>query len=278
MTPKYILSKLLTGDATPAAFAAPSAGTIPRAALEKAMPDRPVSMARAQAQLALALLVFVIAAAVPYSWLIAHFAYPGILQAPAVEILTKFHAGGSSLVFAWLAFGVSALLFIPVALGFERLFSLAGLKPNGSALMGAASALLQAIGLLRWVLVVPALASSFVAADSASATREAITVVFDAVHRYGGMVLGEFLGQLLLAAWTGLAGLQMMRANLVPRWLAVLGCLTLPLWVLGQSKLLHGVLPAIPSLDLIPLAFMAWELWLVAIAVVLLVRAWRTQA
>lgn len=229
----------------------------------------------AQVRLAVALLVFVVAASVPYSWLIAHFAYPAILRAPTAEILTQFHTGGSPLVWAWLCFGISALLFIPVALGFERLFALKGLPRNGAALLGTASALAQAIGLLRWVLVVPPLASAFVDQGSSATTRDAVAVVFNAVHAYGGMLLGEFLGQLLLAAWTALAGMQMLRCGVVPRWLAAAGLLTLPLWVVGQSAVLHHVLPALTPVDLIPAAFMAWEVWLLALAVSLLVSAWK---
>lgn len=232
---------------------------------------------RSQLQLALAILVFVAAASMPYSWLIAHFEYPDILRKPAAEILTSFHAGGPSLVAAWLAFGLSALMFIPVALGLERLATLRSVPGNGSALIGIASALVQAIGLLRWVLVVPALASAYVLPGSSPATRDTVLVVFDTLNRYGGMVLGEFMGQLLLAAWTGLAVHSMLRARLVPSWLALAGAATLPLWVVGQGELLHGVLPAAPDWELVPLAFMAWELWLCAIAVVLLWRVWATR-
>ncbi len=240
--------------------------------------SRSIEIRHAQLRLALALLLFVVAATVPYSWLIAHFSYPAILRQPTADIMTQFNAGGSPLIWAWLCFGISALLFIPVALGFERLFALKGLSSNGSALLGTSSALAQAVGLLRWVLVVPGLSGAFASEHSSAATRDAVVVVFDAVHRYGGMVLGEFLGQLLLAAWTALAGMQMLRSGVVPRWLAVAGLWTLPLWVAGQSTLLQHVLPSVPAWDLIPAAFMAWELWLLALAVSLLVSAWKSSA
>jgi hypothetical protein len=233
------------------------------------------TLGRTQILLAISLLTFVVAASLPYSWLITNFGYPDILRASGAEVLTKFHAGGPPLVAAWLAFGISALLFIPVALLLDQLATLRGVRSNGSALIGIASALVQALGLLRWGLVVPALAATYASPDSATTTRDAVLVVFDMVNRYGGMVLGEFMGQLLLAGWTALAAHAMVRAKLVPTWLALAGTLTLPLWVLGQGELLHGVLPFMPNWELIPAAFMAWEVWLLAIATNLLWRAWQ---
>lgn len=242
------------------------------------MPRQATPDARAaKRQLAGAMLLFLLAATLPYSWLIEHFGYDDVLREPAADILTKFHAGGAPLVLAWFAFAMSALLFIPVALLMERLLQAHGASATGARTLALASAVAQAIGLLRWVLVVPALSSTFVDPSSSTATRDAVLVVFDAMHRYGGMVVGEMVGQLLLASWTAIVAVQLLRARILPRWVAVLGLLTLPLWLLGQTELLHMVVPAIPSIEVIPLAFMAWEAWLASMAVTLLVSAHRTR-
>jgi Domain of unknown function (DUF4386) len=224
-------------------------------------------------RLGLAILVFLLAASLPYVWLIEHFGYDDILREPTTVILMNFNAGGAPLVLAWLAFAMSSLLFLPVALGFDRLFIAQRMVGHGAVLLGSASAIAQAVGLLRWVLVVPPLASQYVDPQATAATRDAVVVVFDAVHRYGGNLLGELLGQLLLAAWTGLVAWQLFRSGLVPRWLAAGGALTL--WLLGQTEVLHAIVPAVASIELIPLAFMAWEAWLTALAVALLSAAWR---
>jgi hypothetical protein len=239
---------------------------------------RQPQVTQAELSLAVSLIVFLVAATLPYIWLIEHFGYDDILREPAAAILQKFHAGGAPLVLAWFAFAMSSLLFIPVARGFQRLLSAHWASDAGAAVLGIASAIAQAIGLLRWVLVVPALAATFADAQSSQATRDATLVIFDAVHRYGGMVLGELVGQLLLAGWTGLVALALYRSRAVPRWLAGIGFLTLPFWLVGQTELLHGVVPAVPSIEVIPIAFMAWEAWLAAIAVSLLVNAWRSRS
>lgn len=230
---------------------------------------------RAALALAARLLVFLVAATLPYVWLIEHFGYDDILREPGAVILRGVQAGGAPLVLAWFAFAMSSLLFIPVALGFQRLLSAHGVPDHGALALGIASATAQAVGLLRWVLVVPALASTFTDAQTSQAVRDAIVVLFDTVHRYGGMVLGEMVGQLLLAGWTGLVANGLWRSRAVPRGLAAVGWATLPFWLIGQTELLHDVVPAVPSIEVIPIAFMAWEAWLAALAVSLLMTAWR---
>jgi len=225
---------------------------------------------------ALALLVFLLGATLPYLWLIENFGYDDILRAPAAVILAGVARGGTPLLLAWFAFAMSALLFIPVAVALARLGDSSTLS-HVALVLGVASAIAQAVGLLRWVLVVPALAASFVDPQASDATRDAVLVVFDAVHRFGGMVLGEMVGQLLLAGWTGLMAQQLWRTRVVPRWLALVGAVTLPFWLLGQTELLHNVSPSVPAIEVIPLAFMAWEAWLAALAVALAVRAVREQ-
>ena len=155
-------------------------------------------------RLALAIVLFLVAANVPYAWLIANFGYDDILREPAARILEAFSDGGAALVLAWLAFSVGALLFIPVALEFRRMLAGQGVDGGAAAILGIGSAIAQATGLLRWVLVVPSLAAAYVQPGASDSAREAIVVAFDVVHRFGGMIVGELLGQLLLAAWTAL--------------------------------------------------------------------------
>jgi hypothetical protein len=229
----------------------------------------------AQRNLGIALIAFLVAVSLPYLWLVENFGYDDVLREPAAEILTRVAAGGVPLVLAWFAFAMGALLFVPVVLTVASLLRLHGEQPNGAMLLGIASAVAQSIGLLRWVLVVPPLAANYVEAATGPASKEALEMVFEAVHRYGGTVVGEMIGQLLLAGWTGLTTLQLWRARVVPRWLAAAGAATLPLWLVGQSELLHGVAPDIPSIEVVPIAFMAWEAWLAALAVSCFIAVWR---
>jgi hypothetical protein len=85
------------------------------------------------------------------------------------------------------------------------------------------------------------------------------------------------VGQLLLAGWTALTVKHLAEARLVPRWLTFIGAIIPLLWLIGQTELLHVVIPAVPSIEVTPIAFMTWEAWLIAVAGSVLVDAWRTR-
>ncbi len=146
-----------------------------------------------------------------------------------------------------------------------------------AAVLGVGSAIAQAIGLLRWVLVVPSLAAAYVAPDASDSMREAIAVTFDVVHRFGGMLIGELLGQILLAGWTALTVRALWKTAQLPKWLLTGGAATVPLWLLGLTELLHDVLPSLPSIEVTPAAFMLWEAWLAVVAVTMLRGALRDR-
>ena len=60
------------------------------------------------------LIVGAILVNIPYSLLIMNFDYPDILRLPTGEILTRFAAGGTGLIWTWLAF---AWVGVPILVG-----------------------------------------------------------------------------------------------------------------------------------------------------------------
>jgi len=218
--------------------------------------------------------LFVAIINVAFALLVKGFGYDDILREPAALILTRFDAGGVSLVLVWLTFAVGCLLFVPIAL---LLPGELGVTSHGgvsvTAALGVISSVLQAIGLLRWVFVVPVLAASYLSANASEASRAAALSNFQLVHQYGGVVVGEFLGQAFLVTWTIGTCAAMLRAGRTLRWLGRAGLLTVPLWILGFSEFLATVMPSVTSLELAPVAFMAWEAWLTGVAIALLAQA-----
>src|SRR5215210_5628736 len=112
---------------------------------------------------------------VPYTILTITFNYPDILRQESGVILTQFHRGGSALIFTWLAF---ALLGLPLIAA----YTLIGQKlvPKMQHIrwvttIGIISGVVQIIGLLRWVFVVPVLATEYVSTTSPS-KQEAIEI------------------------------------------------------------------------------------------------------
>jgi Domain of unknown function (DUF4386) len=226
------------------------------------------------AALAIAAASFLLAANLPYAGLIESFGYDDVLREPTGVILERFRAGGGRLVALWFAFAMGALAFIPVA----ALLSSRSRHPRLAMVafaLGLASALCQAAGLMRWVLVVPSLADLYVDPLGGDAQRAAATVMFDAVHRYGGTVVGEFLGQSLLAAWTALVAWQLRSDRRIPAMLAGAGFALVPLWLLAQFEILAAVMPGLPRVEAAPIAFMAWEAWILAIAGWIVAQEWR---
>jgi hypothetical protein len=153
------------------------------------------------------------------------FDYPNILRKEPAEILRRFAAGGSGLILRWEALLVSALAMLPlVAL---LAISLAAPAPLtvASVVVGAAAALVQALGLVRWPFAVPELARRYVAAEGpdADATRREIDLIFATLHRLLGVGIGEHLGYLLTGLWTLLVAASILATAVLPGWLGIVG-------------------------------------------------------
>lgn len=219
------------------------------------------------------LILLIILSNIPYMLLMQTFGYDDILREPVDVVLTKFKAGGTELILIWFGFGLAALLFIPASLLLHHVLNLPTQRNDQpylsiTTLMRALSGILQAIGLMRWVFVIPVLANLYVQSSN-STTQKVIRVIYQAVHQYGGVVIGEFLGQILLIGWTIGIGIAMLRSPLIKPWLAWFGLFTTPLLLLGQSELLATVIPSLPIFETTPIGFILWEVWLLTVGIYL---------
>jgi hypothetical protein len=163
---------------------------------------------------------------IPYAVLGATFEYPAILRRPAGEVLERFAAGGPALVWTWEAFALAAVALVPLAVAGWRVTSgeRAGRDwANLAAVAGMAAGVFQALGLVRWVFAVPYLAQAYTAPESTAAAREAAVLVFEGLHRFAGVAVGEHLGQLATAAWAGALSVAWWRSGRLGRGAAALG-------------------------------------------------------
>ena len=231
--------------------------------------DRPALM-----KAGIALATVAVLANVPYSALIVLFDYDDVLRRPAGEVLELFHAGGSALVLAWWTFALSAIGFAVAAmlLG-EALKDGKAKLATGFTLFGVLSGVFQAAALLRWTFAIPAVATAYVQGAEGSAERAAAIASYEALNTFAGVGMGEHLGQVLLMVWTLGAGLALMRMGGAMKWIGAAGLVTLPLWVVGQTELLSLSMPELPVIEVLPYAFMGWELWLLVVGVALVMRA-----
>jgi hypothetical protein len=214
---------------------------------------------------------------IPYTLLITNFDYPDILREPTAEILARFAAGGSGLVWTWLAFAwvglpiLLGILLLPRALAEDESAARGRLLSNVALFFGASGAIAQMIGLLRWTFVVPVLARAYTAPQATTATREAVAAVFQAVHQYGGVVLGEHIGQTFTILWMILLSLSLLRAARLPRWLPWAGFVAAGVYAVGQGELLATAMPGFPVWDMAGLlGSLLWLGWLIALGVALL--------
>lgn len=147
---------------------------------------------------------------VPFSVLGAIYDYPQILRHPASEALANFAAGGPGLILTWYGFALAALALAPMAVALSITGERLSRRPAltiGAAVAGAMAGMAQAIGLLRWVFVIPGLARAH--ASGTPDAQAAAERAFDLLNAYGGVAIGEHLGQLLTAAFVAqLARLQ----------------------------------------------------------------------
>src|SRR4051812_46113725 len=210
---------------------------------------------------------------IPYSMLIANFNYPDILREPASIILTQFQAGGASLIFTWLAFAWVGLPLIFATVMLKRV-----LAPEGHALLetattfGLTGLVLAVVGLTRWVFVVPVLARLYTDLTSSEAVRAAALVTFQAVHQYGGVIIGEHISQFMTVVGMALISGMMLHSTIFRAWQGWLGFVSAFIYLLAQSELLATVLPGFPVVSMAGLVgSILWLLWMVVMGVTLLI-------
>ncbi|MEW6402277.1 MAG: DUF4386 domain-containing protein [Chloroflexota bacterium] len=208
---------------------------------------------------------------IPYTLLIMNFEYPDILRAPVAEILTKFHAGGDALIYTWLAF---AWVGLPMLFGVIMLKRI--LEKDAPPFLEMATSIgvigfaVQVIGLLRWAFVVPVLARLYTDPGTDSATRAAVSAVFVAVHQYGGVILGEHLGQIFTIIWTVTISGILYKSRMFGKWAACLGWIASTIYLLAQTELLATAIPEFPVIDWAGLyGSLLWLLWMIVIGVCL---------
>lgn len=213
------------------------------------------------------LLIGVVLVMIPYSTLTVLFDYPNILRQHPGVVLTRFHIGGPRLIAVWWLFAIGGLplleAYILIGQKLEkRLYFI-----RWATTLGIISLIVQMIGLMRWPFVVPVLAQQYVATTDPAA-RQAITVVFSAIHQYGGVVLGEHIGQLFTIAYTILLSSALLQLKLLSRWVGYLGYVASGVYLLAQGELFKTVIPAFPNWALAGLlGSTLWLVWLVVVAI-----------
>lgn len=208
-----------------------------------------------------------IAVLIPYTILGIIFQYPDILREDTGTILTKFHEGGNQLIWTWFAFAITGLPLIPAYILIGEKLELYNPWARVATNLGLIGLIVQMIGLLRWTFVVPVIATDFVTATDAAGKAAAISS-FKTIHQFGGVLLGEHLGQLFTIAWTVIISITFIRLKLFPKWVSVFGIISAAIYLLAQADLFATVMPGFPVWDMAGfIGSTLWLIWLIVVGV-----------
>jgi Domain of unknown function (DUF4386) len=199
------------------------------------------------------------------------FDYPDILRRPTAEILERFRAGGSSLILLWWTFMLSGLLLIAGAVLLGQVLGFGWIVPVATT-VGVLAGLVQMLGLVRWVYVVPALGRAYADPALGPEQREVHAAVFRALHQYLGVGVGEHLGYLFTGIWSVLIGVAVIGdGTALPIWLGWPGIVIGAGLLVGSAEFLGpneergwGLAGAA-----IPIVYIAWSIWLLAMGIAL---------
>lgn len=190
--------------------------------------------------------------------------WPASLGRPPAEQLAAVHAHADAVAWGYGLYLLYSVLVAPVMIGLAaQVFG--GLhRPLAAsvAAFAALSALARSIGILRWLTVMPALATTHAGADAT--TRAQIEQLFSALTSYGGGI-GELLGVgLFMALALGTLSVGALRHGGLPRPLALggLACAALLATPLLPALRLPVAVPMAVVVTLLTVWMLACGAWL----------------
>ena len=186
--------------------------------------------------------------------------WPASLRNSAAQQLTAIAAAPGALALGYSLYLLYSLAIAPVAIFVAwRVASFKGPMAAMIVAFGTLSAVTRGLGILRWLTVMPVLATSYAAADVAG--RANIETVFIALNSYGGGI-GELFGVALFGGlWLLVAMIAALKYRRLPKWLAGFG-------LIAAMLQLALFVPAFGMASPVPVAIAVslFAVWLMAFA------------
>ena len=201
----------------------------------------------------LSFIVGALAFVLVFSYLAAKFDYPNILDGSAAEVLPRLSAGGSTMRAVWAIYAFLPLLLLPGAVGAYLACPSSRGRMTLALVVASIGSLAMCLGLMRWPSIHWALASAY--AQSGAEAKSSLDAVFAGLNLYLGNYIGEFLGEVCLAAFFLLAGTSMRDEARFPVWLSWCGVVFAVLFFVGAFRNAVPAVQAVADLNnaLLPL-------------------------
>jgi hypothetical protein len=152
--------------------------------------------------------------------------WPASLSEPASVMLPLLIQKAVPVKIGYLIYLVYSLLFWVVALSTARVISNGKTHPfwlQVATGFGIASTVARSLGIIRWLVPMPALAQVYTDPSTSTQTRDAIAVVYKTLNDYAGSV-GEVLGvSLFTVLWLTIISIYLLRSKTLPHWLGIFG-------------------------------------------------------
>jgi hypothetical protein len=169
-----------------------------------------------------------------FSYLAANFDYPSILDGNAADVLPRLHDGGETMRAVWAGYAFLPLFLIPGAVGAYFAFPASRGRMTLAVVVASLGALAMCLGLMRWPSIHWALAETY--SQAGPETRSSLDAVFNGLNLYLGNYIGEFLGEIALAAFFLLSAFSMLNDPRFPKWLGWSGIGFAMLFALGSFR------------------------------------------
>ncbi len=191
--------------------------------------------------------------------------WPASLDEPASAMLPLLIAQAGPVFAGYASYLLHALLLIPLGIVLGRALKVERGMAAGLLALGLLAGFAKALGIVRWLFVMPGLAAAYVDPAASAGTRDAIAVVYGALNAYAGGV-GEVLGVGLFAGlWTVLIAVALLPLGRGARRIGYAG--------FAAAALLFSTLPSVVGIEsplLLTLSGILWQLWTATLAVWLL--------
>ena len=123
------------------------------------------------------------------------------------------------------------------------------------------------LGLLRWVFVVPVIANNYTSTSDPT-IKEIAKSSFQTIHQFGGVMIGEHLGQLFTIIWTIMVSIASIKLKYFTNWVSWLGIISSIIYFFAQAELFSTVITGFPVWDMAGfIGSSLWLIWLIVIGV-----------